>query len=138
MSGRAAAAIRVLVVDDQKSMRSIVRNLLLQNNISQVAEAGDGVEAMQALLDGKQPNPDVIICDLHMDKMDGMEFCNKLRLSKNDGIRAIPVLILTGERDRMPLEVAKQVGASAVLGKPISAPDLCRHIESAVGFTFSA
>ena len=118
-------------------MRSIVRNLLSQNNISQVTEAEDGVEAMRSLLDFKQPKPDVIICDLHMEKMDGMEFCNKLRLSKQDAIRSIPVLILTGEHDRMPLEVAKQVGATAVLAKPIMAPDLCQHIESAVGFKFS-
>ena len=66
-----------------------------------------------------------------------MELCNKLRLSKQEAIRGIPVPILTGERDRMPLEVAKQVGATAVLAKPISAPDLCQHIESAVGFKFS-
>ena len=137
MSGRAAQAIRVLVVDDQRAMRSIVRNLLSQNNISQVTEAEDGVEAMRSLLDFKQPKPDVIICDLHMEKMDGMEFCNKLRLSKQDAIRSIPVLILTGERDQMPLEVARQVGATAVLAKSISAPDLCQHIESAVGFKFS-
>ncbi len=137
MPGKAAQAIRVLVVDDQRAMRSIIRNLLSQHNITHVTEAEDGVEAMQTLLDFRQPNPDVIICDLHMDKMDGMEFCNKLRLSKLEAIRGIPVLILTGERDEMPLAVAKQVGATAVLGKPISSPDLCRHIENAVGFSFS-
>ncbi|MFP6687851.1 MAG: response regulator [Alphaproteobacteria bacterium] len=67
MSGRAAQAIRVLVVDDQRAMRSIVRNMLSQNNISQVTEAEDGAEAMRALLDLRQPNPDVIICDLHLE-----------------------------------------------------------------------
>ena len=67
---------------------------------------------MRSLLDFKQPKPDVI--------------------------RGIPVLILSGERDQMPLEVARQVVATAVLGKPISALELCQHIESAVGFTFSA
>jgi len=138
MPTNAAQAIRVLIVDDQKAMRSIIRNLLSQNDISKIAEAEDGLEAMEALLDNKLPNPDVIICDLHMDRMDGMEFCNKLRRIKDDELRDIPVLILTGERDQLPLEVAKQVGATAVLGKPISAPDLCEHIESAVGYSFSA
>ena len=65
-----------------------------------------------------------------------MELCNKLRLSKQEAIREIPVPILTGERDKMPLEVAKQVGATAVLATPISTLDLCQHIKNAVGFTF--
>ncbi len=137
MSNKAAQALRVMIVDDQKAMRSIIRNLLSQHDINQVSEAVDGTDAMDNLLDRQKPNPDVIICDLHMENMDGMEFCNKVRLSKIETIKGIPILILTGERDKMPLEVAKQVGATAVLGKPISAPDLCQHIESAVGFTFS-
>jgi two-component system chemotaxis response regulator CheY len=138
MSRKAAQAIRVLVVDDQRSMRSIIRNLLSQSHIHNVQEAEHGIEAMRVLLDDKQPNPDVIICDLHMERMDGMEFCNKLRRSKDESIRDIPLLILTGERNQLPLEVAEQVGATAVLGKPISAPDLCQQIENAIGFNFSA
>jgi len=106
-------------------MRSIIRALLSQHDINNVTEAADGVDVMKILLDCQRPNPDVIICDLHMENMDGMEFCNKVRLSKIEAIKAILILILTGERDKMPLEVAKQVCATAVLGKPISAPDLC-------------
>ena len=67
MSGKAAQAIRVLIVDDQRAMRSNIRNLLPQHDISQVAEAEDGAEAMRALLDLRQPNPDVIICDVHLE-----------------------------------------------------------------------
>lgn len=137
MSNQAAQSLRVMIVDDQKAMRSIIRNLLSQHDINQISEAADGLDALEKLMDRRQPNPDVIICDLHMDKMDGMEFCNKVRLSKIEAIKTIPVLILTGERDELSLEVAKQVGATAVLGKPISAPDLCQHIENAVGFSFS-
>ncbi len=137
MSSVAAKSLHVMIVDDQKAMRSIIRNLLSQHDINRVSEAVDGSEAMENLIDRQKPNPDVIICDLHMENMDGMEFCNKVRLSKVETIKAIPILILTGERDKMPLEVAKQVGATAVLGKPISAPDLCQHIESAVGLTFT-
>ncbi|MDP7640974.1 MAG: response regulator [Alphaproteobacteria bacterium] len=136
MTNRAAQAIRILVIDDQKTMRSIIRNLLAVGDIHHVMEASDGIEGWENLLDRRQPYPDVIICDLHMKNMDGMEFCNRVRLCKDEEIRGIPVLILTGERDKMPLEVAAQVGATAILGKPISAPDLCHQIESAVGFAF--
>ncbi len=118
-------------------MRSTIRNLLVQNTIRRISEAEDGIETLQALLDVDRPNPDVIICDLHMERMDGLEFCNKLRRSKDDKIRVILVLILTRERDQLSLEVAEQAGATAVLGKPISTPDLCQQIESAIGFRFS-
>jgi two-component system chemotaxis response regulator CheY len=137
MFNEAAKSLQVMIVDDQKAMRSIIRALMSQHDINNVTEAADGVDVMKNLLDCQRPNPDVSICDLHMENMDGMEFCNKVRLRKIEVIKAIPILILTGERDKMPLEVAKQVGATAVLGKPISAPDLCGHIESAVGFSFS-
>jgi two-component system chemotaxis response regulator CheY len=137
MTNRAAQAIRILVIDDQKTMRSIIRNLLAVGDIHHVMEAASGVEGWENLLDRRQPTPDVIICDLHMANMDGMEFCNRVRLCKDERIRAIPVLILTGEKDKMSLEVAEQVGAAAMLGKPISAPDLCHQIESAVGFAFT-
>jgi len=69
-------AIRVVVGDDQGAMRNTIPNLLSLNNISQVMEVEDGVEAMRNLVDRRQPNPDVIIGDLHVDKMDGIEFYN--------------------------------------------------------------
>ena len=137
MTGKSAQFFRVLTVNDQGTVRSTIRNLLLQNTIRRISEAEDGIETLQALLDVDRPNPDVIICDLHMERMDGLEFCNKLRRSKDNKIRVIPVLILTGERDQLSLEVAEQVGATTVLGKPISTPDLCQQIESAIGFRFS-
>ena len=137
MTGKSAQFFRVLTVNDQGTVRSTIRNLLVQNTIRRISEAEDGIETLQALLDVDRPNPDVIICDLHMERMDGLEFCNKLRRSKDNKIRVIPVLILTGERDQLSLEVAEQVGATTVLGKPISTPDLCQQIESAIGFRFS-
>ena len=67
--------------------------------------------------------------------MDGMDFCNKLRLDKNEVLRSIPVKIRTGERDTFVHDVTRQVGATMVLVKPISAGDLKAQIEAAVGFT---
>ncbi|MGY9006919.1 MAG: response regulator, partial [Alphaproteobacteria bacterium] len=76
--------------------------------------------------------PDVIISDLHMDGMDGMEFCNTLRRSKK---LEIPVIILTGDSDRLLHETTLQVGAVAIMTKPVSAGDLLQKIEEVVGFS---
>lgn len=128
-------SIRVLVIDDQRTMREIIRRLLGQIGIHDVDEAGDGEQALEKLHNPTADKPDIIICDLHMENMDGMDFCNHVRRHKNDAIRGIPVIILTGEQDTFVHAVTQQVGATTVLVKPIAAADLKTHIEAAVGFT---
>ncbi len=135
MTETETSSIRVLVVDDQRTMREIIRRLLGQIGIHDVDDAADGEEALEKLHDLTADKPDVIICDLHMDKMDGMDFCNHVRRDKNDTVRAIPVIILTGEQDTFVHDVTKQVGATTVLVKPVSAEDLKAQIQAAVGFT---
>ena len=127
--------IRVLVIDDHKTMREIVRRLLAQIGIEQVSDAGNGEEALALLRTAGFDPPDVIICDLHMDKMDGMQFCAKLRHDDNPERRVTPVIILTGDKDSLVHEVTEQVGATVVLTKPISADDLKKQIEAVVGYT---
>ena len=127
-------SIRVLVVDDQRTMREIIRRLLGQIGVHDVDDAADGEQALEKLHHPTADKPDIVICDLHMEKMDGMDFCNHMRRDKNDAIRAIPVIILTGEQDTFVHDVTKQVGAATVLVKPVSAEDLKTHIQAAVGF----
>lgn len=127
--------IKVLVIDDQATMRKIVRRLLLQIGEFDVIEASNGLQAMEILRDaGNEDKPDVIISDLHMEGMDGIELCNKIRLSKTPGIKEIPVLMLTGESDDFILKVSQQVGAFKILSKPIGAPELKDHLSAALGF----
>ena len=135
MSETQATSIRVLVIDDHRTMREIVRRLLGQIGIQDIADAEDGEAALEMLHSPQAKEPDLIICDLHMEKMDGMDFCNRLRHDKNDVLRAIPVIILTGEQDTFVHDVTRQVGATMVLVKPISAGALKAQIEAAAGFT---
>ncbi len=138
MSEADVVSIRVLVVDDQRSMRSIVRRLLSQVGISDVEEAGNGEQALALLRNPSFADPDVIICDLHMDTMDGLEFCNQVRRDEGIRNRAIPILVLTGDQDTLIHEVSRQVGATAVLEKPISADELVKQIHTAIGFSVDA
>ena len=132
------ASIRVLVVDDHQTMRMILRQLLGVVGISDILEAANGEEALAIVSDHLVDDPDVIICDLHMDRMDGMEFCNKVRRSDDIRGRAIPILMLTGDSDEMLHEVSRQVGAAKVLTKPIAADELLAEIQTAIGFDSGA
>ncbi|MBT3559124.1 MAG: response regulator [Rhodospirillales bacterium] len=122
--------LNVLVVDDQETMRKIIRQLLKQAQIGNSFEAANGEEALKFIENIHEPNPDVVICDLHMDGMDGMEFVHRMRRKKNQ----TPILILTGDEDKFLREVTEQAGATRILTKPISAGDLAKEISSAVGF----
>ena len=131
----ATVSIRALVVDDQRTMRSIIRDLLNRVGIHDVVEAEDGEMALEILRNPMVEDPDVIICDIHMKNMDGTEFCNSVRRDDQLRDRAIPIIILTGDQNKLIHEVARQVGAATVLIKPIAASDLEREIEVAIGFT---
>ncbi len=130
-----AGEVRVLVIDGQRGMRSILRQLLAQIGIEDVIEAKNGEEALEIIDQTGTAEPDVIICDLHLDKLDGMELCNIFRLDKD---RVTPIIIVTGEPDEFLHEVARQVGAVEVLTKPVSAPDLLEQIQTAIGFAGGA
>ena len=131
MSEFKAGQVRVLVVDGQRGMRSILRQLLAQIGIEDVLEAKNGEEALEIIDRAEHVEPDVIICDLRLDKVDGLELCNMFRRDKD---RVTPIIIVTGESDEFLHEVARQVGAVEVLTKPVSAPDLLEQIQTAIGF----
>ncbi|MCZ6483398.1 MAG: response regulator, partial [Alphaproteobacteria bacterium] len=126
MSEFKAGQVRVLVVDGQRGMRSILRQLLAQIGIEDVLEAANGEEAIEIIDRAEHAQPDVIICDLRLDKVDGLELCNMFRRDKD---RVTPIIIVTGESDEFLHEVARQVGAVEVLTKPVSAPDLLEQIQ---------
>jgi two-component system chemotaxis response regulator CheY len=121
-----------LVVDDQKSMRSIIRNLLKQVGITDVKEATNGEETLKWLRHSQRNNPDVIITDLYMD---GMELCNTIRRNEKLRSRMTPIIILTGDEDEMMHEVGRQLGAASVLAKPVNAQELLAKIESVIGYS---
>ncbi len=129
----ADVGLRVMVVDDQVSMRRIVRQLLASNGIRDVLEAGDGAEALEQLQKPENGAIDLVICDLMMPVMDGLTFCNHMRRDIRLKSRHVPILLLTAVTDELVLQVARQVGALDVVNKPIAASELGRRIEHLVG-----
>jgi len=125
--------LHVMVVDDQEMVRSIVRKSLSKARLSKFYEARNGKEALDML---RQPDvePDVILCDLHMDTMDGGDFLRQLRADQTNRSSRKPVLILTAERNERVLETVREMGASKVLRKPIPPDELYSQIMLARGY----
>lgn len=125
--------MHVMIIDDQEVMRNIIKKLLSKANPAQITEATNGAQALEMLRSG-EVDPDVILCDLHMEKMDGSQFLKELRADKANLNNRKPVLILTGDKNEQAHEVTRQMGASKVLTKPISADDLIKQIMLVQGY----
>ena len=96
----------------------------LQMNGFTVATAGDGVQALSRLKEGVKP--DLIITDVNMPNMDGLELIRNVRTLP--GFRFTPILTLTTESQAAKRDEAKKLGATGWLVKPVSGTDLIKVI----------
>jgi two-component system, NtrC family, response regulator HydG len=107
----ATKSIRVLVVDDEPSLRSGVANLLATNGY-EVDQAADGVLALERI--AERP-PDVVVTDLDMPNLDGLGLLQALRERDRD----VPVLVLTSAVELKSAVAAMRAGAADYLTKPV-------------------
>lgn len=118
----------IFVIEDDVQFRQMLVQMLKQDG-HQVAMAGDGVEAMQLLL---RLRPDLIITDILMPNMDGVEFIMQLSHQSNH----TPVIAMSGGRRSITtefnLESAALLGVKATLAKPFLRADLRKAIEAAL------
>ncbi|HZP74766.1 MAG TPA: response regulator [Pseudolabrys sp.] len=123
-----AAAFKVMIVDDQFSVRQITRNTLEQLGIRHIFEAEQGKEALEKVT--LQP-VDLIISDYNMPEMDGMALL--LAVRGNPAVRKIPFILLTGRGDRELVVKAAQAGVNNYLVKPFTTEIMRQKIEQVVG-----
>ena len=118
----------VLVIDDHPFMREIVRNILRDIGFGKVATAIDG-EAALHFLTGGDYNLDLIVCDIDMEPMNGLDFLAELRSHKSELLRLVPVIMLTSHAEPAKVLEAKHVGTDAYLLKPVSRASLEARVE---------
>jgi two-component system chemotaxis response regulator CheY len=122
--------IRTLIVDDSSVMRKIVERSLRQAGIdlTQVFEAGNGAEAIAVL----QANPvDLILCDINMPVMDGLEFIKQLPGITN--AKDVPVVMITTEGSESHVVQALSCGARGYIRKPFTAEQVKEHVVPVLG-----
>lgn len=122
----------VLIVDDEEIVRAHLKMLLNDMQIQDVIEAESGKAALDIMFDVSRPFPDVIITDMLMAEMDGIEFCNKVRRSEMLRNVGVPIIMLTAVKDPFLQGVSKQVGALHVVNKPITSEKLRYLIETVI------
>ncbi|KIH77580.1 response regulator receiver protein [Geoalkalibacter ferrihydriticus] len=111
-------ATSVLIIDDSNTMRKIVQRSLRQAGFEfgKILEAGDGQEALSVLA---AEQVDLILSDINMPNMDGLEFLRQK--AANDDIKDIPVVMITTEAGTDILGEAKALGAKGSIKKPFTA-----------------
>lgn len=114
-------AKKVLIVDDSTTMRKIVTRSLRQAglDVGDVFEAADGEEALKLL---ETTSVDIILSDINMPNMDGIEFLRQK--STKGAIKGIPVVMITTEAGADILAEAKQLGAVGAIKKPFTPEQL--------------
>jgi CheY-like chemotaxis protein len=125
MSGAAFENLTALIVEDSGHMRSLLRTLLNDIGIKEVAEAPDGGSAISVLQDRKC---DLILSDMAMTPMDGIEFIRRIRSGETGADPHLPIIMVTGHTERHRVEMARDVGVTEFLAKPVTPQSLCSRL----------
>jgi two-component system, chemotaxis family, chemotaxis protein CheY len=122
--------IKVLIVDDSAVMRKIVERALRQAGLelSEVLEAGNGAEA---LLQVEKGSLDLILSDINMPVMDGLEFLKNL--AGMESAKKIPVVMITTEGSEARVMEAISVGARGYIRKPFTPEQVKERVTSLLG-----
>jgi len=123
-----AATLKVLVVDDQFSVRQMTRLTLEKIGVRMIHEAENGQEA---LLKAMSQPLDLIISDFNMPEMDGLGLLRAVR--GHQAIRKLPFILITGRGDRELVVKAAQAGVNNYVVKPFDETLLRQKMEAVLG-----
>lgn len=118
-------SLKALIVEDNTHMRSLLRALLNSVGIKDVSEAIHGQAGMEALRERKI---DLVLTDLAMAPMDGLELTRHVRNDENSPNPFVPIIMITGHTERYRVEAARDAGVTEFLAKPITAHNLYARI----------
>jgi two-component system chemotaxis response regulator CheY len=113
-------AIAILVVDDSPTLRGIVKIYMRPLQV-EVMEADGGARALEL---ARLAVPTLILADINMPGMDGIEFVKQLRADPRQDVRRIPVIFLTGDKSSDLRARAAEAGADDFLEKPVKSGPL--------------
>ena len=116
----------ILIVDDSSTMRKIISRSLRQAGLAvdEIYEAGDGIDGLNALAANK--SVDLILSDINMPNMDGLEFVKQVRANGNN----VPIVMITTEGGEEVIKEAISSGASDSIKKPFTPEQLQEKLGS--------
>lgn len=122
-------SLRVLVVDDNRHMRTLIKSLFYAMGCKLITECSEGSEALEELANRRI---DLIVCDWVMKPIDGLELLKLIRTAPDSPSPDVPLIMLTGHTERERVIEARDAGVTEFLAKPISAEKLYSRVISAL------
>jgi len=129
MAAAGFETLKVLIVEDNAHMRILLRAILNSIAVKDIAEAGNGQSALVLL---KERKPDLVLTDLAMKPMDGLEFTRCVRNDEHSPNPFVPIIMITGHTEKFRVEAARDAGITEFLAKPINAHSLFARIAEIV------
>lgn len=122
-----AHGVEILLVEDNASDAELTLRALKQRNLAnEVHVCRDGAEALEFFGRGSGPVPKVVLLDLKLPKVDGLEVLR--RLKNDERTRTIPVVVLTSSREEPDIERAYELGANSYIVKPVDFEAFARAV----------
>lgn len=121
--------LKILLVDDNQYMRLLLAEILRAIGVTRIYEANDGAEGLTMMRDYPI---DVVMTDLSMQPMDGIEFVRLLRNSPDSPNRMAPVVMVTGHSTYARVNEARDAGVTEFLAKPLTARGVVERLHQAI------
>jgi two-component system, response regulator len=118
---------QILLVEDNPDDVALTQRALDRNNIAnELIVMGDGVEAVEYLLDERMPLPCVVLLDLKLPRLNGLEVLQRIRDSER--ARLVPVVVLTSSAQEKDLVESYRLGANSYVRKPVDFEDFASAV----------
>lgn len=117
--------LSILIVDDNHYMRVLLSEILRATGVKEIHEANDGAEALQMM---RRREFDIVITDLSMQPLDGIDFVRLLRNSPDSPNPMMPVIMITGHSTVQRVAEARDAGVNEFLAKPLTARGVLERI----------
>ena len=121
--------LKILLVDDNHYMRVLLAEILRAIGVNHIYEANDGAEGLQMMRDH---SVDLVMTDLSMQPLDGIDFVRLLRNSPDSPNQMAPVIMITGHSTFARVNEARDAGVSEFLAKPLTARGVIQRLHQAV------
>lgn len=118
---------KILIVDDDRFMRKTLKTMLRVVGQFDYEEADDGAAALESVSAGRH---DLVICDVGMTPMGGLEFVAKLRNHPDETLRTTPVIMFTADTKEATIRGAAQLRVDGYLVKPVSPKQLADRLRA--------
>ncbi len=121
--------LRILIVDDDRIMRTFLAETLSRIGVHQVQECGDGKSALIAVI---KFQPHLVLSDIHMQPMNGIDFVKALHALPNRAVAATRVIFMSADASKETLNEALPLGIRGYMIKPPSVEMVKSRIEAAL------